>query len=78
MKGEKTDGHNFIASAMKKGAAAVVFENNPVAKNSVILIKVSDSRKALAYISNNFYQMPSEQLSLIGITGTNARQRQHI
>jgi len=78
MKGEKVDGHDFIGDAVQKGAAAVVHEKElgsgqMSAAENLTLIKVRDSRKALAYISNSFYERPSEKLTVIGITGTNGK-----
>ncbi|TAL22419.1 MAG: UDP-N-acetylmuramyl-tripeptide synthetase, partial [Nitrospirae bacterium] len=78
MKGEKVDGHGFIGDAIKRGAAAVVYERLisdelKADSNKPIAIKVNDSRKALAYISNNFYGRPSEELAIIGVTGTNGK-----
>ncbi|MBI3377869.1 MAG: UDP-N-acetylmuramoyl-L-alanyl-D-glutamate--2,6-diaminopimelate ligase [Nitrospirae bacterium] len=76
-KGEKCDGHDFISDAVKKGAVAVVHEEheNKLLADSYQLtaIKVSDSRKSLAYLSNNFYERPSDKLTVIGVTGTNGK-----
>ncbi|MEW6108673.1 MAG: UDP-N-acetylmuramoyl-L-alanyl-D-glutamate--2,6-diaminopimelate ligase [Nitrospirota bacterium] len=74
--GEKVDGHDFIDDAVRKGAGAVVHEKSgkgygSVSGTSFILVK--DSRKALAYISNNFFLRPSEKLSVVGVTGTNGK-----
>lgn len=79
IKGLKSDGHNFLGEAVKKGAKAVVVENGY--QQSVIrdrlsettCISVRDSRKALALISANFYGHPSREMSVIGITGTNGK-----
>ena len=86
VKGEKVDGHSFINDAIKKGASAVVYEKAvssqyppqpPLSKGGieggVVFIRVNDSRKALAYISNNFYERPSDELAIIGVTGTNGK-----
>lgn len=72
IKGEKYDGHDFISEAIKKGAKAVVGERDVKTMESTY-IRVKDSRKALACITHNFYRMPSEHLTLIGITGTNGK-----
>ncbi|MDP1758817.1 MAG: Mur ligase domain-containing protein, partial [Thermodesulfovibrionales bacterium] len=70
-KGEKCDGHDFIGDAVKKGAVAVVHEKdeNKLLADSYQLtaIKVNDSRQALAYLSNNFYERPSDKLTVIGV-----------
>lgn len=78
MKGEKVDGHRFINDAFKQGAAAVVYEKISGSElkadsNKLTAVKVNDSRKALAYISNNFYGRPSDELAIIGVTGTNGK-----
>ena len=64
-KGEKCDGHDFISDAVKKGAVAVVYEKDNRRKGEIVtdspipvFISVSDSRKSLAYLSNNFYERP--------------------
>jgi len=81
IRGEKLDGHHFIKDVLRKGAVAIVHEL-PDAEccigergmhPSPCFIQVENSRKALACISNNFYQRPSEHLTLIGITGTNGK-----
>ena len=72
--GVHVDGHNYITSAIEKGAVAVVCEQMPetIAPN-VVYIKTTDSNKALGYIASNFYDNPSRKLKLIGITGTNGK-----
>jgi UDP-N-acetylmuramoyl-L-alanyl-D-glutamate--2,6-diaminopimelate ligase len=72
IKGEKYDGHDFISEAIRKGAIAVVGERDAKDIESTY-IRVNDSRKALACITHNFYGMPSENLTLVGITGTNGK-----
>ena len=79
--GDKYDGHLFIRDVLRKGAAAVVHERADAAcavgegegHPSPCFVRVENSRKALACISNNFYRRPSEHLTLIGITGTNGK-----
>lgn len=71
IKGETHDGHDFITDAVEKGAVAVVGERD--AKIMKVYIQVKDSRKALACITRNFYGMPSEHLTLVGVTGTNGK-----
>jgi UDP-N-acetylmuramoyl-L-alanyl-D-glutamate--2,6-diaminopimelate ligase len=75
IEGEKYDGHDFITEAIKKGAAAVVYEKGIRERKSggPLYIKVKDSRSSLACIAHNFYGAPSERLALIGITGTNGK-----
>ncbi len=75
VKGEKFDGHDFINDAVKRGAAAVVYEKDGQKTEgfNATAIAVADSRKALACISNIFYKRPSDGLTVIGITGTNGK-----
>ena len=74
MRGTVVDGHSFIASAIEKGAAAVVCEELPetLAEN-VTYILVKDSSKALGHLASNYYGNPSQKLKLIGVTGTNGK-----
>jgi len=69
--GLKFDGHEYIDSAVIRGAAAVISQK-PLALN-VWNIEVENSRKALAALSSQFYGNPSEKLKIIGITGTNGK-----
>jgi UDP-N-acetylmuramoyl-L-alanyl-D-glutamate--2,6-diaminopimelate ligase len=76
--GEHVDGHSFIGKAVESGAAAVAYERPgiyPCGKpgSPVTLIQVKDSRKAIAFAANNFFQRPSESLQVIGVTGTNGK-----
>ena len=74
IKGVKTDGHNYIQSAIKDGAIAIIVESIPDQLNDdITYIQVKDSYNALALISANFYDNPSEKIKLIGITGTNGK-----
>ncbi len=79
IKGYKTDGHKFILDAINKGAVAVVLEDDKNVPDeifdhqNVLKIVVKNSRIALAELSNYFWDMPSEKLKLIGITGTNGK-----
>ena len=73
-RGTKTDGHNYIAAAAARGAVAVVCEEMPAgAVEGISVVKVADSGVALGLIAANYYGHPSEQLALVGITGTNGK-----
>ncbi len=72
------DGREYIAAAIEKGAAAVMFEDGgefpvPVRPEGVTYIFVEDSRRAVAIAADNFYHHPSGKLKLVGITGTNGK-----
>ncbi len=69
--GHAADGHAFVDDALGRGAAAVVVQKPVGAGGNVI--RVADSRKALAQIACRFYGHPSERLTLIGVTGTNGK-----
>lgn len=72
--GEASDGHDFIKSAIDKGALAIVCEKLPEQRNNgVTYIQVADARVAAAYIASNYYGNPSQDLQLIGVTGTNGK-----
>ena len=74
IKGIQHDGHKYIQESIDRGAIAVVCENMPKKTNGkVTYIKVKNSSIALGYIASNFYDNPSTQLKLIGVTGTNGK-----
>lgn len=81
VKGYAIDGHSFIATAVEKGASVIVYEDPEalaaqmakVSAEEVTLVKAESSRHALAIIAANFYDNPSEKLTLVGITGTNGK-----
>jgi UDP-N-acetylmuramoyl-L-alanyl-D-glutamate--2,6-diaminopimelate ligase len=73
MKGMKTDGNLYVAQALGNGAVAVVSANPQPAGFPAVWIQVHNDRAALARIGANFYQNPSKQLRLVGITGTNGK-----
>jgi len=73
IKGSQKDGHNYLAQAISSGARAAIVEENQEVREGVTIIKVPDTRIALARISDHFYQHPSSKLKVIGITGTNGK-----
>ena len=74
LKGTRRDGHTFIQQVAEAGAVAVVCEKFPEKFNeNVTYIKVNDSASSLGIIASNFYDTPSERLTLVGITGTNGK-----
>lgn len=74
IRGTLADGHNYITKAISLGAVAVVCEVLPENLDSgVTYIQVKDTNKALAYLAANFYGNPSQELKLVGITGTNGK-----
>lgn len=72
--GTVTDGHNYIDVAIKQGAKAVICEVLPNdLSEEVTYIEVDNSNKALAIMASNYYDTPSENLQLVGVTGTNGK-----
>jgi len=69
LRGGGLDGHNFIHSAIGQGAKAIVLEALPKdPAEQICFIQVRDARLALAQLSAAFYQHPSAELTLVGIT----------
>ena len=67
------DGHSFAAEAIEKGAAAIVIEKEITLPKEGTVIKVSDTRLALAYMSAAYFGYPAEKLTTIGVTGTKGK-----
>lgn len=74
LKGSKTDGQEYIAGAIEKGAVAIVCETFPeVINETVTYIQVENAAETAGYTSHNFYGEPSLKLNLVGVTGTNGK-----
>ena len=74
IKGSLTDGHSFITDVINKGAKVIICENLPKHPDkSVCWVKVKSSSQALSVISSYYYNHPSKEIKLIGITGTNGK-----
>ena len=74
VRGTQTDGHDYIESALDKGASAVVCEKMPKElREGVTYIRVDDSSYVLGVAAANFYGNPSKSLKLTGVTGTNGK-----
>ena len=72
--GTQSDGHDYIPMAVEKGAAAIVCERMPAdAAEGVAYVLVGDSAGAMADMAAAFYDYPSRELKLVGITGTNGK-----
>src|SRR5437773_6644690 len=71
--GQKTDGHEFISTAIDRGATAIICEKNGLVSQRATKIKVADAREALARAAAAYYQHPSRKLKVIGVTGTNGK-----
>jgi UDP-N-acetylmuramoyl-L-alanyl-D-glutamate--2,6-diaminopimelate ligase len=74
MRGESTDGNQFIDSAVSRGAVAVITDSATQApRPGVAWAVVAHGRRTLGRISANFYQRPAERVAITGITGTNGK-----
>ncbi|MDP5228959.1 MAG: UDP-N-acetylmuramoyl-L-alanyl-D-glutamate--2,6-diaminopimelate ligase [Cellulophaga sp.] len=74
VRGTITDGHEYIDKAIKLGAKAIICESLPEnLVNEISYIEVDNGNKALAIMASNYYDNPSKNLKLVGITGTNGK-----
>ena len=74
VKGTVVDGHDFIEQVIEKGANTIICEQIPdITIEGVTYVKVDNSSKALAIMASNYYGVPSENLKLVGVTGTNGK-----
>jgi len=71
IRGSQLDGHQFVADVLSKGSLAVVESSCAMSGNG--LIKVSSTREMLGKIASRFWGHPTQQLKLVGITGTNGK-----
>ena len=74
IRGTISDGHEYIAKAVAQGAIAIICEELPDnLVNGVTYVEVEDTSFALAIMASNYYGNPSQNLRLVGITGTNGK-----
>ncbi len=71
--GAVVDGHDFIEDVVGKGAVAIIVEKDVTAPAGVTIIKVNDTRYALALASAAYFGYPADRLKVIGITGTKGK-----
>src|ERR671936_2046410 len=72
LRGEKSDGHEFIGQAIEKGASVIVAEREEQNPRATCLV-VENTRTALADLSATFYGHPARKLKLAAVTGTNGK-----
>jgi UDP-N-acetylmuramoyl-L-alanyl-D-glutamate--2,6-diaminopimelate ligase len=72
LRGEKSDGHQFIGQAIEKGASVIVAEHEGSHPRATFLV-VENTRAALADLSAAFYRYPARKLKLAAVTGTNGK-----
>jgi UDP-N-acetylmuramoyl-L-alanyl-D-glutamate--2,6-diaminopimelate ligase len=75
LRGADTDGHRYLAQALDLGAVALAVEEIPPGfdPRGRAVVVLPDTRRALAPVSNRFFGAPSDELRLIGVTGTNGK-----
>ncbi len=74
LKGTATDGHQFIEKAVASGARVVILQYLPdYQSEDVTYVQVVNAHEALALIASNYYENPSKDIKLIGVTGTNGK-----
>ena len=74
IKGSATDGHQFIDTAVKNGAKAIICETMPAnIADGVTYVQVENSAAAAGFMAHNYYDQPSEKIKLVGVTGTNGK-----
>ena len=73
LSGISVDGHEYIQSAIKQGAVAVIGMETVPVKLSVPYIRVADSRAAMGWAAAALYNFPSNDMTLIGVTGTDGK-----
>lgn len=71
--GKVVDGHNFVNDVIEKGVKAVIADREIQAPSHITVIKVSDTRIALAFMSAAYFDYPASSLKTIGITGTKGK-----
>lgn len=74
VRGSQTDGHQYIPKAIEQGAVVVVCEEIPAeAPERVLFVQVKNSAEALGLLASRWHGNPSQELTLVGVTGTNGK-----
>lgn len=71
--GAVSDGHSYAADVAARGAAALVVEHEVDVPEEVTVIRVKDTRYALALMSAAYFGYPADKMKIIGITGTKGK-----
>src|ERR1700674_280572 len=72
LRGEKSDGHDFISQAIEKGATVIVAERAEKHSRATSVV-VENTRSAMADLAARFYNFPARKLKLAAVTGTNGK-----
>lgn len=73
LRGSQQDGAQYIDDALRRGAVAIVSEEDRWPRRSIAHILVENARQAMAEISCAFHDYPSAKMQVVGITGTNGK-----
>ena len=73
IKGNNQDGHQYIDEAINNGASAIILNGKALSDLGPTFLNVKNTRRAASIISSRFYDNPSKDLTIIGITGTNGK-----
>ncbi|MBC8214588.1 MAG: UDP-N-acetylmuramoyl-L-alanyl-D-glutamate--2,6-diaminopimelate ligase [Candidatus Marinimicrobia bacterium] len=73
LKGQQTDGHDYIRDAVDKGASAVISNGRSIFGIDVPVIQVENPRAIMSKVAANFYEHPSNSMTVVGVTGTNGK-----
>lgn len=71
--GVRNDGHSYIGEAVQKGARVILVSKKVFVEENVTIIRVRNTKEAMAYIARNFYGAPADAMMMIGITGTKGK-----
>jgi UDP-N-acetylmuramoyl-L-alanyl-D-glutamate--2,6-diaminopimelate ligase len=73
VRGGAVDGHRFASDAARRGASALLVEEEVAETAAAVVVRVPDTREALARVAATFYDNPSHDVRVVGITGTNGK-----
>ena len=74
MTGSLVDGHNYIETAIEKGAKMIIVEKKDIKlEEDITYVYVENIRKNLGIIASNYYNWPQNKIKIIGVTGTNGK-----
>lgn len=73
VKGAVSDGHRYVPDVVKKGVSAVIVSDDVSDTGRAVVVKVKDTREALAFMSAAYFHHPADELETIGITGTKGK-----
>lgn len=72
-RGASTDGHLYISKALEQGASVILCEELPAERGNATYVVVSDAAEALGKLASEYYDNPSSNIQLVGVTGTNGK-----